>query len=115
MLEREIDFGESKEGKKYKTLATIIDKYQYRYTQVYRKGRIAIYKQSYRPFIGYSDAHPKYEVIIIRMVKGDPSIGTVNREAYPSTIDWGKKGWSYFTYEKATVKLGELLMKGTFL
>lgn len=103
-----------KGNEKYKPLPKIIDKHQYRYEQIWRKGRIAIYKQSYRPNSGFENINPHYEVIIIRLVKEDTKLGIPAREAYPSTIDWSTKGWTYFTYEEAVQKVGKLLLKRRF-
>ena len=114
MLEFEIVYGRLPDGHKYKILPKIIDRHQHRYTQVFRKGRIALYKQEYRPYSGFEQISTHYEVILIRMVREDKDLGIPAREAYPSTIDWGTKGWSFFTYEEATMKLGELLKQGRF-
>jgi hypothetical protein len=114
MLELEMIYGELKEGEKYKPLPLVIDKHQHRYTQLFRKGRIAIYQQSYRPYSGFENISNHYEVIIIRLVKANEFLNQPAREVYPSTIDWGVKGWTFFEYESATQKIGELLMQGKF-
>lgn len=119
MLEYEYKFGKlirKYPGEiKYKELSKIIDRHQHRYTQVFRKGRIALYKQEYRPYSGFENISTHYEVIIIRLVKADDFLGTEAREVYPSTIDWGVKGWSFIRYEDATTKVGQLIMQGKFV
>lgn len=115
MLELEILYGKLPDGQKYKILPKIIDRHQHRYTQVFRKGRIALYKQEYRPYSGFENIRTSYEVIVIRVVKEDKKLGIPAREAYPSTIDWGTKGWSFFSYEDAGRKIGELLTQGKFI
>ena len=114
MLDYELLFAKLEGRDPYRTLPLVIDKHQHRYTQMFRKGRIALYKQEYRPDSGFENISTHYEVIIIRFNKGDKTLGIVPHEAYPSTYDWGIKGWTFIRYEDATYKLGQLLMRGKF-
>jgi len=95
----------------FKILETVFYKDGYKYTQLYRKGRIALYLMK-----GIDkDSIPHYEVIIIREVKADKFLNQSAREAYTSSYDWGIKAWTFMSLDDANKKIGELIMQGKFI
>jgi hypothetical protein len=87
----------------------ILDKeieYQgFNFTQMYRDGKYAIYKQTKE---GWTSA--VYEVIIIESHNGYDLAGQhfPPSEVYPSSNQWGLKGFTELTYEAAMKKLEHL-------
>ncbi len=79
-------------------LSKKIRKQGFTFTQVLRRGNVAIYEQM-KP--GW--AKPGYEVIIIRVGKGhylsDQKDSLMER--YPTNNEWGKYGWTHTIEEDA--------------
>jgi hypothetical protein len=79
---------------------TAFDEGRFRYTQLERRGDIAIYEQQHKE-------NPKivrYEVIRIRIAPEHtwPNGNTTpEREAYPGASAWGRLGFTCFTVEEA--------------
>lgn len=80
-------------------------KYGYDFKLVKRSEKAAIYSQAIK------DVVFAYEVIKIRKLIRQmlPSGVTIPaKEAFPSTSDWGKHGWTVRTLERALAKFQEL-------
>lgn len=75
------------------------------FTQMYRDGKYAIYKQTKK---GWKSA--VYEVIIIESHNGYDLAGQhfPPSEMYPSTTQWGIKGFTELTYDAAMDKIEKL-------
>ena len=78
---------------------TIFADQTFRYTQLVRSGMVALYEQQHK-----QGGSPRFEVVILRHMpaKTYPN-GVVlpEREAYPSTREWGTYGWTFHTRPEA--------------
>lgn len=81
----------------------------FNYKQIRREGDVAVYQQ----ILG---KNPSYEVIIVQKHNGYTINGVTYppAEFYPSTNDWGTKGWTIFgwgdqTRQKAIDKMHQVL------
>jgi hypothetical protein len=74
-------------------------------TQMYRDGKYAIYKQSREGYKGVT-----YEAVIIESHNGYELAGQKfpPSEVYPSSTQWGIKGFTLQTYEDALKKINYL-------
>jgi hypothetical protein len=74
--------------------------------QLKREGMVALYQM---------DGPCGYEVVVIRIRKGEEAFGKVypERESYPAGEDWGTYGWTYRPDErdKAEKRFDSLLPK----
>jgi hypothetical protein len=66
----------------------------FKFTQVTRKGDVAIYKQE---SVAVKDPKANYEVVIIKSHNGYEIGGSkiVAAEVYPGSTQWGLLGWTY--------------------
>ena len=90
-------------------LAVEIEDGKFRYTQIERSGKLAIYRQTLKA----SDVS-RFEVIRIHDQKAHiwpGGIATPDKEAYPSSRAWGQQGWTFFSLETARKKLQDLQEK----
>ena len=95
-----------------KTLDTVVESKGFRYTQVRREGKVAIYEQ--RLIKGKQLF--AYEVIVVQSHNGYELGGNTYppAEYYPSTNSWGTLGWTYSTIDpeakkKAVDKMKQVL------
>jgi len=88
-------------------LPTTFTRYGDTFTQLERKGDVAIYHRE--------GNCPCYEVVKIKSHNGFPVPGTDTitppAEFYPGTNSWGQTGWTYMTKEGAHKKFLELSPK----
>jgi hypothetical protein len=86
-----------------KTLELEFNKNGFHYSQVFRNGMIAIYKQT-----GFGGEW--YEVIIIQENKEREINGVkiAAGESMPGNESWGQKGWTYDNLTDALSKAGTL-------
>jgi len=92
-------------------LKTQFRKFGSEYRLIERKGCVAILEVTY-PNIS-EDKVVGCDVCLIKF-RGENAIDgrTINAdEAYPSSSEWGKKGFSYQTYDTAKGKFDELVEK----
>jgi len=76
------------------------------FTQVFRKGSIAIYEQMKPEWLS-----PSYELIIIRVrTSGQFSSFKGKRETYPRSSEWGVFGLTFWSLDEATAKADSLLL-----
>ncbi len=77
----------------------------FEHSQILREGNIAIYKQKLQ-----SGITEKFEVIIIESHNGYEIAGQKfpPSEMYPSSTQWGVKGFTLLTYEDALKKMNLL-------
>jgi hypothetical protein len=89
-----------------KILDKVITKKGYTYTQVYREGKLAIYKQQ---------KHERcfYEAIRIKSHNGYTLGGAyiAPAETYPSSSVWGIDGFTYHTVEEAHKRLEKMKLE----
>lgn len=73
------------------------------HTQLDRQGTLAIYRRS-------KGSHKHYEVIDIKSHNGYTIAGRFIEpaETYPSAEEWGQRGWTCDSWERADEKLKEL-------
>jgi len=66
----------------------------FKFTQVTRKGDVAIYKQE---SVAVKDPKANYEVVIIKSHNGYEIGGSkiAAAEVYPGSTQWGLLGWTY--------------------
>ena len=92
----------------FRPIATEFTKHGYRFTQIRRVGRHAIYRQH----VNGGDAD-RYEVVRIRL---QPASVIQNRpiparESYPNDEQWGKTAWTCWNLADAEAKLADLVEK----
>jgi len=90
----------------FKVLATDFKKAHFQFTQVKREGDVAIYKKHAIPFVSRPKAFSGgYEVIIITRHEGYAYAGVAFEpaEVYPSSEQWGSKGWTEKTLSGAEI------------
>ena len=86
-------------------LRTTFEDPVFRYTQMERRGLLAIYSQTHK-----ASSVRRYELIMIQQKAahtwptGDT---TPAHEAYPSARQLGQYGWTFFTEAAARVALGQ--------
>lgn len=90
-----------------KPLGTTYRKNTFHYEQITRDGDVAIFKQRLREGVGCL----AYEVIIVQQDPEREIAGVVipAHERAPGNEDFGKKGWSYPSLERARAKMRELV------
>jgi len=90
-----------------KPLGDTYRKNTFHYELVQREGDIAIFKQRLRPGEGCL----AYEVIIIQKDPDREFAGVLvpAHERAPGNAEFGKKGWTYPTLDRAKAKMRELL------
>jgi len=80
----------------------------FKYTQVERKGNIAIYKQESAKI---KDSKPNYEVIQIKSHNGYEIGGSkiAAAEVYPGSTQWGILGWTHLDLASAEKRFKKLV------
>jgi len=92
-------------------LPTIVRKGGFELSLILRTGRVAIYRQHWP---GTDPEHDAYEVILPQVRATNHEGEPVERyEAFPSAESWGKKGWTFTTFDKAVQKLLQLTRKAS--
>lgn len=91
-----------------KTLPLTFTESGWSYTQLARKGRVAIYRKVKQGGLAES-----FEVIRIQSHNGYKIAGKdiPASETYPCSNSWGTNGWSCITREAADAKFQQLWMK----
>ena len=91
-----------------KTLEKKFTYKEFEYSQIIREGNLAIYKQKLKDV----DGSTRFEVIIIESHNGYEISGQKipPSEMYPSSTQWGVKGFTLLTYDDALRKM-EVLKK----
>lgn len=78
----------------------------YKFKQVWRDRNVAIYSQR-RPG---ADEPAAWEVVHLRESKAHPrDANQESIERYPGAEEWGKRGWTYLTFQEAKGKALTLL------
>ena len=88
------------------TLATELADGHFTYTQVMRKGDIAIYEQKHK-----ASGQVCYEVIVIRIQKETTwpnGVITPEHEAYPGSSTWGLYGFTCWSVPEAKEKAKDI-------
>lgn len=87
----------------HKPLASQFTKIGFSYTQIVRNGDLAIYRQFKHVEM--------FETVVISRHNGYEVAGSKIEpaETYPSSEQWGTKGWTYSTLEHAKEKLAALI------
>jgi len=75
-----------------------------------RSGNVLLVRRQHRTV-----SVPHWEVVRIRVSPAKLVFGVPRPECevYPSSEDWGKRGWTYTTLEDAQAKFAELTQKPT--
>jgi len=93
-------------NREVKKLPVVFQKYGYRYVQLRRSAKKAIYG------IYEGDRLIEYEVIKIRirLKRFNQLLNRIEyeKEVYPSKGQWGISGWSLFSWEKALEKYNQI-------
>jgi len=88
-------------------LPLTVGKAGFELSQLIRNGKVAIYRQ-HRP--GSDSVHDTYEVILPQVRNTNHKGDSVDPyEAFPSKESWGKKGWTFTTFDEAFNKLLQLI------
>jgi hypothetical protein len=79
----------------------------FHYRQIARKSRAAIYSQRWN---GAESPSTAYEVMLIQAYPETTMFGKLvpAHEAMPGSEQWGQKGWTFTTEERARAKFQEL-------
>jgi len=82
----------------------------FEYTQLFREGKLAIYEQKLKD----DGVGRWYETVIIESHNGYELAGQKfpPSEMYPSSTQWGVKGFTFQTYDDAMEKLKKLKKNG---
>jgi len=80
----------------------------FKFTQVTRKGDVAIYKQE---SVAVKDPKANYEVVIIKSHNGYEIGGSkiAAAEVYPGSTQWGLLGWTYSDLPAAEVRFKKII------
>jgi len=80
----------------------------FKFTQVTRKGDVAIYKQE---SVAVKDPKANYEVVIIKSHNGYEIGGSkiAAAEVYPGSTQWGLLGWTYSDLPAAEKRFKKLI------
>lgn len=91
-----------------KKLEKVFTKKGFKYTQVQRKGDIAIYKQENAKI---KNPKPNYEVVQIKSHNGYVIGGSkiAAAEVYPGTSQWGMLGWTHLDLSSAEKRFKRLI------
>jgi len=91
-----------------KKLEKVFTKKGFKYTQVERKGNVAIYKQE---SISVTDPKPNYEVVQIKSHNGYEIGGSkiAAAEVYPGSTQWGILGWTHLDLSSAEKRFKRLI------
>lgn len=87
-------------------LAITLEDSRFRYDQVCREGRYALYRQTHK-----ASGVVRFEVIRIRVDQEHTwpdGRTTPVQEAYPSAQQWGRQGWTFFSLDAAEAHLASL-------
>ena len=71
----------------------------FRYDQIERQGMKALYSQTHK-----TSGIQRYETVILRVKKAGIAPGGYDipeREAYPTSREWGLYGWTFYTLSEA--------------
>ena len=93
-----------------KLIAAEFNKGGFTHKVIDRRGRVLLVERRHRDV-----AHPHWEVVRIRVSPEKVVFGVPRPECevYPSSEDWGKRGWTYLTLEDARAKFDSLTTKPT--
>lgn len=91
-----------------KKLEITFSKKGFKYTQVTRKGKYAIYKQEN---ISIKNPSKRYEVVEIKSHNGYEIGGSkiAAAEVYPGTTQWGTLGWTHLDLNSAEERFNKLI------
>lgn len=91
-----------------KKLEKIFSKKGFKYTQIERKGNVAIYKQE---CLKVKNPKANYEVVQIKSHNGYEIGGSkiAPAEVYPGTTQWGLLGWTHLDLPSAEKRFKKLI------
>jgi hypothetical protein len=86
---------------------------EFTFTQVKREGMVAIYKQT----LSASGTKIAFETVVLKgqlpktiQIAGK-DVNYAHKEVYPSSAQWGRRGWSYVNLQFAEVQMTKVLLQ----
>jgi hypothetical protein len=93
------------------TIDTQFTERGFQYTQLAREGMVAIYTQTHT-----ASGTIRYETVRLHIQAEHTwpnGTTTPEKEAYPSSTSWGRRGWTFFTVAEAQPQMQALLAQQT--
>jgi hypothetical protein len=100
-----------KKGHPMQTLANTFADRTFGYEQIAREGMVALYRQTHT-----ASGVVRYETVRLHIQAAHTwpnGQTTPEKEAYPSSTAWGRRGWTFFTLAEAQAHMQTLLAQPT--